>query len=220
MQIAEKYKKELREYNEGTLILLPSENRLAAENEKLGHAVQAINLEANSEGEAKAVVESNTLKETEITSMERSTSSSGETKGKFSFGLLKTLTSIFRTPKQLSSLYIDSHRISRVSRFPFLKRVVTQRMSKILHVIKCMRTSISVTKCPLALALNFNIACERNTGHKKHEESRPNLLHKMTRNSDPTLRNNPNTNANHNGTNRYFRLRLDGTFRDIYQNVI
>lgn len=117
MQIAEKYKKELREYNEGTLIFLPSENRLAAENEKLGHAVQATKLEANSEGEAKAAVESNTLKETEITSMERSTSSSGETKGKFSFGLLKTLTSIFRTRK---TTFIIVHRLSpNISCFPF-----------------------------------------------------------------------------------------------------
>lgn len=86
MQIAEKYRKELREYNEGTLNLLPSENRLEAENEKLGHGGQATNHEANSEEEAKVVDESNNLKETVVASMECSTSSCGETKGKFSFG--------------------------------------------------------------------------------------------------------------------------------------
>lgn len=95
MQIAEKYRKELREYNEGSLNLLPSENRLEAENEKLAHGERATKLDANSEEEEKVVEESSNLKETVIPSMECSTSSSGETKGKFSFGNLKTLTSIF-----------------------------------------------------------------------------------------------------------------------------
>ena len=117
MQIAEKYRKELREYNEGSLNLLPSENRLEAENEKLAHGGRATNLDANSEEESKIVDESNNLKETVIPSMECSASSSGETKGKFSLGNLKTLTSIFRTRK---TTFIIVHRFPpNISCFPF-----------------------------------------------------------------------------------------------------
>ena len=81
MQIAEKYRKELRDYNDGTLNL-PSdkENRLPAEKGRLEQEAQAPDQKVpSSKGEA--VEESTTLIGAEKEGLERTNSKSAETNG-------------------------------------------------------------------------------------------------------------------------------------------
>jgi len=82
-----------------------------------------------------------------------------------------------------------------------------------MHIIICMLLSINITKCPVTLVINFNITVCKKYGLAKVMKCPANYNPKRDINSDtnPNLKDKPNTNTNPKDTNMWFMLGLSQT---------
>lgn len=76
-----------------------------------------------------------------------------------------------------------------------------------------MPLSINITKCAITLLINFNITSGKKYGLVKVMKCPPNYNPKRDINSDtnPNLKDKPNTTTNPKDTNTWFMLRLSKT---------
>ena len=82
-----------------------------------------------------------------------------------------------------------------------------------IHIIICIPLSINITKCAITLPINFNITSGKKYGLVKVMKCPRNYNPTRDINSDtnPNLKDKPNTNTNPKDTNMWFMFRLSKT---------
>ena len=88
-----------------------------------------------------------------------------------------------------------------------------------LRVVRFPPTSVSVTKCPLAVLRKFIVTWMRNTDKDHEVSSQVYSVQRQRQLANPNIRNNRDTNANPRVKNVYFRLKPNGTLRDVYIKI-